>query len=107
MGSIPVAGAKKERSDRFVLFLSKPQAASLRLGISLTHEVRRISSAPAGLYLITRQRASYLRLDDIQHFVFVLMICNSFGIDDIHACGAIYMNCIFVHPKTKMYLNDE
>ena len=25
----------------------------------------------------------YLRLDDIQHFV--LMICNSFGIDDIHA----------------------
>ncbi|MBR2952473.1 MAG: hypothetical protein IKC43_05825, partial [Clostridia bacterium] len=88
MGSIPVAGAKKERSDRFVLFLSKPQATSLRLGISLTHEVRRISSAPAGLYLITRPRASYLRLDDIQHFV--LMICNSFGIDDIHACGVIF-----------------
>ena len=88
MGSIPVAGAKKERSDRFVLFLSKPQAASLRLGISLTHEVRRISSAPAGLYLITLGRASYLRLDDIQHFV--LMICNSFGIDDIHASGVIF-----------------
>ena len=29
---------------------------SRRLGISLTHEVRRISSAPLGLYLITRQR---------------------------------------------------
>ena len=28
-----------------------------RLGISLTHEVRRISSAPLGLYLITRKRA--------------------------------------------------
>ena len=28
-----------------------------------------------------------LRLDDIQHFV--LMICNSFGIDDIHAFGVI------------------
>ncbi len=39
---------------------------SRRLGISLTHEVRRISSAPLGLYLITRQRVSLLRLDDIQ-----------------------------------------
>ena len=29
----------------------------------------------------------YLQLDDIQHFV--LMICNSFGIDDIHAFGVI------------------
>ena len=55
------------------------------------------------LYIITRQRASYLRLDDMQCFAlmiynsfgiddiqhFVLMICNSFGIDDIHAFGVI------------------
>ena len=31
-----------------------------------TREVRCISSAPMGLYLITRQRAFFLRLDDIQ-----------------------------------------
>ena len=41
------------------------------------------------LYLITRQRASCLRLDDIQNFV--LMICNSCGTDDIHAFGVIEM----------------
>jgi hypothetical protein len=29
----------------------------------------------------------FLRLDDIQHYV--LMICNSLGIDDIHAFGVI------------------
>jgi hypothetical protein len=33
------------------------------------------------LYLTTRQRAFPLRLDDIQQFV--LMISNSYGIDDI------------------------
>ena len=41
---------------------------SHRLGISSPREVRCISSAPLGLYIITRQRASYLRLDDIQTF---------------------------------------
>ena len=40
---------------------------SRRLGISSPREVRCISSAPLGLYLITHQRAS-LRLDDIQTF---------------------------------------
>ena len=30
----------------------------------------------------------FLRLDDIQHFV--LMICNSYGIDDMHAYGVIW-----------------
>ena len=35
-----------------------------------------------------------LRLDDIQHFV--LMICNSFGIDDIHAFGVM---CASLHAS--------
>ena len=35
---------------------------SRRLGISSPHNVRCISSAPLGLYLITRQRASYCGL---------------------------------------------
>ena len=73
-----------EKSKSQDLLFSYP---SRRLGISSPREVRCISSAPLGLYLITRQRASCLRLDDIQHFV--LMICNSYGIDDIHAFGVI------------------
>ena len=60
---------------------------SRRLGISSPHNVRCISSAPLGLYLITRQRAFSLRLDEMQHFV--LMICNSFGIDDIQGFALI------------------
>ena len=62
---------------------------SRRLGISLTHEVRRISPAHLGLYLITRQRVSYLRLDDIQ--CFALMIYRRQVADDIHAFGVIGM----------------
>ena len=70
-GSSPAGGAKKERSDHFVLFLSKPQAWYIIDARSAAY----IISPPAGLYLITRQRASYLRLDDMQHFV--LMIYNT------------------------------
>ena len=44
------------------------------LGISSPHEVRCISSAPSGLYLITRQRASYLRLDDIHALGVIIKI---------------------------------
>jgi hypothetical protein len=37
----------------------------------------------------------FLRLDDIQHYV--LMICNSFGIDDIHALRRDFMaSCVDV-----------
>ena len=60
---------------------------SRRLGISSPHKVRCISSAPLGLYLITRQRVFFLRLDEMQHCV--LMICNSFGIDDIQGFALI------------------
>ena len=41
---------------------------SRRLGISSPREVRCISSAPLGLYIITRQRVSFLQLDDIRCF---------------------------------------
>ncbi|MBO5648599.1 MAG: hypothetical protein J6S76_01640, partial [Clostridia bacterium] len=41
----------------------------------------------AVLYLITRQRAFSLRLDEMQHFV--LMISNSYGIDDIQGFALI------------------
>ncbi len=59
-------------------------------GISSTHEVRRISSAPLGLYIITRQRVSKLRNDDIQ-FLAELVIYKDFVFDDIHAYGVIEM----------------
>ena len=55
---------------------------------------RRLSiSSRASVYIITegvshRAKRVFLRLDDIQHYV--LMICNSFGIDDIHAFGVIF-----------------
>ena len=52
---------------------------SRRLGISSPHEVWWISSALWAVY--HHRRGIPLRLDDIQNFV--LMICNSFGIDDI------------------------
>ena len=61
---------------------------SRRLGISSTHEVRRISSRAARRPCISsRASVHFLRLDDIQHFV--LMICNSYGIDDIQGFALI------------------
>jgi len=67
-----------------IFVLSKPQAWHIIAARSVVYIIK---GGEPPLYLITRQRASFLRLDDIQHFV--LMICNSFGIDDIHACGVI------------------
>ena len=54
-------------------------------------------TSPLGLYIITPTGACIssaagcilFRNDDIQHFV--LMICNPFGIDDIHAFGVMNM----------------
>ena len=97
---------------------------SRRLGISSTYEVRRISSRAAfkpPLYLITRQRVSTCGLmiyntscwwyaipselvicnsfgiDDMQHFV--LVICNSFGIDDMqHFVLMIYKATPWFNP---------
>ena len=61
-----------KNSENFVLgiFLSKPQAWH-------------IIAARSAVHIITRQRASYLRLDDIQ--CFALMIYRRQAADDIHA----------------------
>ena len=49
----------------------------------------------------------FLRLDDIQHFV--LIICNSFGIDDIHAFGMILYDYLIMRnsPPSNMYPKDS
>ena len=71
------------------IFLSKPQAwhiITARSAVYITNKGRRLSA------LVVSHHASAcisLRLDDIQHFV--LMICNSYGIDDIHTFGVIWM----------------
>ena len=80
----PSPPTKKELLSTKSSFFVYP---SRRLGISSPHKVRCISSAPLGLYLITRQRVFFLRLDEMQHCV--LMIYNSFGIDDIQGFALI------------------
>ena len=80
----PTAPKKNELLSTKSSFFFYP---SRRLGISSPHKVRCISSAPLGLYLITRQRVFFLRLDEMQHCV--LMIYNSFGIDDIQGFALI------------------
>ena len=61
---------------------------SRRLGISSPREAWCISSrARCALVYHHAPACICLRLDEIQHFV--LMICNSSGIDDIHAFGVI------------------
>ena len=80
----PTAPKKNELLSTKSSFFFYP---SRRLGISSPHKVRCISSAPLGLYLTTRQRVFFLRPDEMQHCV--LMIYNSFGIDDIQGFALI------------------
>ena len=82
LGSNPSSAAKKFDKFRLVEFFYP----SRRLGISSPHKVRCISSA---LRAVSHHALAciFLQLDDIQ--CFALMICNSFGIDDIHAFGVI------------------
>ena len=62
-----------KNSENFVLgiFLSKPQAWYIIAARSAVHIIK---GGEPPLYLITRQRVSSCDL----------MICNSYGIDDIH-----------------------
>ena len=75
---------KKYTLERVCIFLSKPQAwhiITARSAVYITNNGRAV---------VVSHHASaciFLRLDDIQHYV--LMICNSVGIDDIHAFGVI------------------
>jgi len=85
----PSASAKKEVTfvyQKLLLFLSKPQAWHI---IDAQSAAYIIKGGLPPLYLITRQRASFLRLDEMQHCV--LMICNSRGIDDIQGFALIYL----------------
>ena len=63
-----------------------------RIGISSPREVRCISSA---LRAVSHHAPAciYLRLDDIHGYA--MMICNPCGIDDIHACGVIFIELQF------------
>jgi len=76
------------------IFLSKPQAWHIITARSAAYIIK--GGSPP-LHLITRQRAFCRRLDDIQHFV--LMICNSCGIDDIHAFGVIWRGTVEIFTK--------
>ena len=78
-GSNPPAPANKKGTfvyQKFLFRLSKPQAWHI---IAAQHAAHIIS--PFGAVSHHALACIYLRLDDIQHFV--LMICNSYGIDDI------------------------
>ena len=71
-GSNPVGQAKNSTSCSLSNFLSKPQAWHIIDARSAAYIIK--GDSPP-LYIITRQRVSFLRLDNIQHFV--LMICNA------------------------------
>ena len=62
-------------------------------GLAYHHDAVVDIISPCGAVSHHAPACIFLRLDDIQHFV--LMICNSFGIDDIHAFGVIGMrDCV-------------
>ena len=71
VGSIPTVSTKtkKDGNSRPFSFLSKPQAWHI---IAARSAVYIIKGGEPPLYLITRQRVSRLRLDDIQHFVLMI-----------------------------------
>ena len=78
---------------------------SRRLGISSPREVRCISSARRAV----SHHASaciLLRLDDIQRLP-PLMICNSYGIDDIHAFGVMGMRKRIDTPPLLCYTKSR
>jgi len=55
--------------QKFSFCLSKPQAWHIIAARSVVHIIK---GGKPPLYLITHQRASCLRLDDIQHFVLMI-----------------------------------
>ena len=73
-GSSPLCSTKKSTSFE-VLFLSIAEAMAYH------HDAVVDIISPFGAVSHHALACIFLRLDDIQHFV--LMICNSYGIDDI------------------------
>ena len=93
---VPLLGPKNPmRKHR--IFLSKPQAWHIITARSVVHII-----SPFGAVSHHALACIYLRLDDIQNFV--LMICNSCGIDDIHAFGVILRLGSKPYYKTQKYL---
>ena len=79
------------------IFLSKPQAWHIITARSVVHII-----SPFGAVSHHALACIYLRLDDIQHFV--LVICNSCGIDDIHGYAVILRLSSKPYYKTQKYL---
>ncbi|MBQ8732760.1 MAG: hypothetical protein IJY82_08035, partial [Oscillospiraceae bacterium] len=74
------------------IFLSKPQAWHIITARSVVHII-----SPFGAVSHHALACIYLRLDDIQNFV--LMICNSCGIDDIHGFRRAFCKCSNSYAK--------
>ncbi|MBQ2272168.1 MAG: hypothetical protein II337_01760, partial [Clostridia bacterium] len=77
--------------------LSKPQAWHIITARSVVHII-----SPFGAVSHHALACIYLRLDDIQHFV--LVTCNSCGIDDIHGYAVILRLSSKPYYKTQKYL---
>ena len=83
LGSNPSSAAKKSDKFRLVGFFYPSRQAWYIITRQRVYHQHGI----AVLYLITPLGVYFCRLDDIQNFV--LMICNSCGIDDIQCCALI------------------
>ena len=86
-GSSPVTGTNKKGTfvyQKFLFCLSKPQAWHIITARSAVHII-----SPYGAVSHHASACISLRLDDIQHNV--LMICNSYGIDDIQGVALIVL----------------
>ena len=87
-GPNPPSPTNKKRTfvyQKFSFCLSKPQAWYIIAARSAVHII-----SPFGVAYHHAPACISLRLDEIQHFV--LMICNSFGIDDIQGY-ALILSC--------------
>ena len=75
---------QKNPSRKTWIFLSKPQAWYIIECITrLRRDIHSYIISPCGAVSHHAPACIFLRLDDIQ--CFALVICNSYGIDDIHA----------------------
>ena len=98
-GSKLLGTPKKSKSKDLDFFI---QAAGLvyhptQVGIS--------SGRRAALVSHHASACIFLRLDDIQHYV--LMICNSFGIDDIHGFAVILRVAFLYYEPRKKHLLSQ
>ncbi len=106
-GSNPGVASNKNRTfvyrQMFCFCLSKPQAWHIIAARSVVHIIK---GGEPPLYLITRQRASHLRLDDIQHFVLMIyrnklrMIYKAYALIYLRKCDIIPSKGVILWQKT-------